>query len=109
MHFAVTSVDGAEDFDGTLPLKGEVLRQIPGPDRPDYYLAALETPFTWKKEKKKISHIVICARWVGGVLSPSMSHTPVNIAYVTDDSVLEDAKLDFQNCYYAAIGVADGV
>ena len=108
MRFSVTSVDGAEDFDGVLPLKGKILRQLPGPDRPDYFLAALDVPFTWKKEKKIISHIVIGARWVGGVLSATMSHTPVNIAYVIDASVLTDAKLDFQKCYYAAIGVADG-
>jgi hypothetical protein len=108
MRFSVTSVDGAEDFDASLPFKGKILRQLPGSDRPDYFLAALDTPFTWKKEKKLISHIVICARWVGGVLSATMSHTPVNIAYVTDESVLSDAKLDFTKCYYAAIGVADG-
>ena len=108
MRFSVTSVDGAEDFDGALPFKGTILRQLPGSDRPDYFLAVLDTPFIWKKEKKLISHIVICARWVGGVLSATMSHTPVDIAYVTDESVLSDAKLDFQKCYYAAIGVADG-
>jgi len=109
MRFSVTSVDGAEDFDGALPLKGQILRQLPGPDRPDYFLAALDTPFTWKKEQKKISHIVIAARWVGGVLAPGMSDTPVNIAYVIDDSIHSDPKLDFRKCYYAAIGVADGV
>jgi hypothetical protein len=108
MRFAITSVDMAEDFDGALPLTGKILRQLPGPDRSDYFLAALDAPFTWKKEKKVISHLVLCARWVGGVLSPSMSHTPVNIAYVTDESALSDEKLDFRKCYYAAIGVADG-
>ena len=108
MNFSITSVDGAEGFDGKLPLKGKILRQLPGPDRSDYFLAALETPFEWKIKKKMISHIIICARWVGGVLSPTMKMTPVNIAYVTDDAVLTDAQLDFKKCYYAAIGVADG-
>ena len=108
MRFSVTSVDGVEDFDGALPFKGKVLRQLPGSDRPDYFLAVLDTPFTWKKEKKLISHIVICARWDGGVLSAKMSHTAVNIAYVTDKSVLSDPKLDFTKCYFVAIGVADG-
>lgn len=108
MRFSITSVDGAEDFDGALPMKGTVLRQLPGPDRPDYFLAALDSPFMWQREKKIISHIVLAARWVGGVLSTTMSHTPVNIAYVTDDSVLSGTKLDFAKCYYAAIGVAEG-
>jgi hypothetical protein len=108
MRFSILHVDGAEDFDGELPLKGEILRQLPGPDRPDYFLAALDTPFTWKKEKKIISHVIIAARWVGGALSATMSNTPVNIAYVIDDSVLSDERLDFRKCYYAAIGAADG-
>lgn len=108
MRFSVLHVDGPEDFDGALPLKGQILHQLPGPDRPDYFLAALDTPFIWRKEQKIISHIILCVRWVGGVLSPTMRHKPVNIAYVTDESVLSDTKLDFQKCYYAAIGVADG-
>jgi len=108
MRFSVLHLDGAEDFDGALPLKGQILRQLPGPDRADYFLAVLDTPFSWKKEKKIISHIIICARWVGGVLSATMSSTPVNIAFVTDESVLTDERLDFLKCYYAAIGAADG-
>jgi hypothetical protein len=108
MRFSITSVDGAEDFDGALPLKGRILRQLPGPDRPDYFLAVLDVPFVWKQQKKNVSHVIICARWVGGVLAPTMSMTPVNVAYVTDDSVLTDSRLDFKKCYYAAIGVADG-
>lgn len=55
-----------------------------------------------------VSHIIIAARWVGGVISATMSNTPVNIAYVIDESVLTDDRLDFQKCYYAAIGAADG-
>jgi hypothetical protein len=108
MHFSVTSLDMVEDFDGVLPLNGKILRQIPGSDRPDYYLAELDSPFIWKAKNQNITHIIITARWVGGTISAGMRSTPVNIAYVTDSSQLSEEKLDFKKCYYAAIGVADG-
>lgn len=109
MRFAITGLDdSSEDLDGLLPVKGRILRQIPGPDTPNYFLAVLDSAFVWKKEQKKISHLIIGARWVGGALSPTMRRTPVNIAYVIDQSVLSDSVLDFKKCYYAAIGWADG-
>jgi hypothetical protein len=111
MRFSITSVDYAPDeLHAQVPIRGRVLRQMPGPDRPDYFLAQLETPLMWRRDAEEVmvSHIVLAARWVGGVLTPEMRHTPVNIAYVIDTSVLSDSKLDFQKCHYSAIGVADG-
>lgn len=109
MRFSIKGLDdSSEDLDGLFPLKGIILRQIQGPDTPNYFLAKLDTPFAWKKESKPISHLVIGARWVGGVLSSDMRDTPINIAYVIDQSLLSDSKLDFKKCYYATIGWADG-
>ncbi len=110
MNVKVTSVDYAPDeLHGRTPFTARVLRQIPGPDRPDYFLAELSQPLTWKRDSAEISvsHLVLCARWVGGIIAPGATHTPVNIAYVVDPSVLNDTKLDFAKCHYSAIGVAD--
>ena len=109
MRFSITSLDDAsEDLDGLLPVKGAVLRQIPGPDRPDYHLAAVDSPFEWKKEKKKISHIILAGHLVGDVLAPTTRGVGFGIAYVLDDAVLSDTTLDFKKCFYAAIGFVDG-
>jgi len=111
MRFIVTSVDYApDDLHSQTPFRGSILRKIPGPDRPDYHLAQLDSPLKWKKEGEEVpvSHIVLAARWVGGVLTESMRYTPVNIAYVTDLSVLKDERLDFAKCHYCAVGIADG-
>jgi hypothetical protein len=112
MRFSVTSVDYApDDLYEQTPFSATVLRQIPGSDRPDYFLAQLDRPLKWKTEKEEssVTHIVVTPRWVGGALSSAMRTTPVNIAYVTDLSVLQDAKLDFKKCHYSAIGTADGI
>lgn len=108
MRFSITSLDDSnEDFDGLLPVKGTVLRQMPGPDRPDYHLAALDSPFEWKKAKKRVSHVVLAGHLVGDVLSPTTRGVGFGIAYVLDDAVLSDSTLDFKKCHYAAIGFVD--
>ena len=110
MNVKVTSVDQAPDeLYGQTPFAARVLRQIPGPDRPDYLLAELARPLTWLRDGTPVlvRHLVLCARWVGGVVSPGSTHLPINIAYVVDSSVLTDAKLDFAKCHYSAIGTAD--
>ena len=109
MRFSITGLDdSSEDLDGLLPVKGSILRQIPGPDRPDYHLAAVDSPFEWKKEKKKISHIILAGYLEDTVVSPTMRGMGVGIAYVLDDAVLSDATLDFKKCFYAVIGFVDG-
>lgn len=111
MRFTITSVDYApEELYAQGPIRGGVLRQIPGPDRPDYFVAQLDQPLKWNcgKEEVGVSHLVLAVRWAGGVLTSTMKHTPVNIALVLDLSVLTDAKVDFQKCHSLAIGVADG-
>ena len=110
MNVKVTSVDSApEELYAQTPFTARVLRQIPGPDRPDYLLAELSQPLTWHRDAAQIpvSHLVLCARWVGGVVAPGAIHLPINIAYVVDPSALKNTKLDFGKCYYSAIRTAD--
>ena len=112
MKVKVTSVDYAPDeLYGQTPFTARVLRQLPGPDRPDYLLAELAQPLTWQRDAATVSltHLVLCARLVGGVIAPGATHLPINIAYVVDTSVLDDATLDFSKCHYIAIGTADVV
>ena len=110
MLIRVTEVDSApEDLYVQVPFEIELLRQISGPDRPDYWLGKLTSPLKWVTDGNSnlVTHVVVAARWVGGQLQAGMQHTPLNIAYVIDQSVLQDSHLDFAKCAYVAIGVAD--
>ena len=65
MNVKVTSVDSApEELYAQAPFTARVLRQIPGPDRPDYLLAELSQPLTWHRDSAQVpvSHLVLCAR-----------------------------------------------
>jgi len=110
--FTVTGADYApEDLHDQTPLKARLIRQIPGPDRPDYWLAELDRPVTWRRgsTERRITHLVVCSRHEGTVISEDMAGLLIGIAYVTDQSVLEDEVLDFGKCQYVAIGTADTI
>ena len=110
MRIRVTEVDSAPgDLYAQVPFEIDLLRQIPGPDRPDYWLGKLTSPLKWATNgtNNLVTHVIVTARWVGGQFQAGMQRTPVNIAYVVDQSVLQDPKLDFAKCAYVAIGVAD--
>jgi hypothetical protein len=80
---------------------------IPGPDRPDYWLAALSKPIhtVWDNDNWEISHLVLAARWEGTAIATGAMHLPLALAYVLDQSLLRDAQLDFSKCKYVAIAL----
>ena len=108
----VTDVDSAPDelYEQT-PFEASLLRKIPGPDRPDYWLAQLENPLRWLKDGNaiQVTHLILAARWVGCEICQTMQHTPINIAYVVNPEALQDPTLDFGKCAYVAIGTADAI
>ena len=111
-RFRVTSVDyEPADLAAQVPFEGTLLRAIPGPDRPDYWLAQLAKPLVWDDNgrKQSISHLILSARYEGQTIQRGFPRLTIGIAYVTDSSLLSDAKLDFAKCRYVAIGEAEGI
>ncbi len=88
-----------------------MIRQIPGTDRLDYWLAELDRPVTWRRgdRERRITHLVVCSRHEGTAISEDMVGLLIGIAYVNDQSVLGDVALDFGKCQYVAIGTADTI
>jgi len=85
MQLTVTSVDYAPDeLYGQVPIVVNLLRQMPGSDRPDYWLGSVTPPLHWVVDGvgREITHLVVSARWVGGQLVTGARHLPLNIAYV---------------------------
>lgn len=110
MRLRITAVDSApDDLPAQIPFEAELLREIPGPDRPDYWLARLAEPIEWAIDGRRlrISHLVFAARLSGSRIEAGIRRLPVGIAYVTDPSLLDDDALDFDKCQYVAIGSVD--
>lgn len=104
MTYVLTRVDvGPDDLPGQLPLKLTLLRQLPGPDRPDYWLAKPNRPIRWTESNRSITHVVVSTRFIGASLDRHTRRVCVGLAYVTNDSLLEDPVLDFGKCRYVAV------
>jgi hypothetical protein len=110
MNLTVTWVDyNPPELSERLPFTIKLLRQLPGPDRPDYWLGELGSPVAWTKDGHDLSidHVVVCARWQGTSIEPLASDLPINIAYVTDPSQVEDQGVSFDKTEFVAIGGAN--
>jgi hypothetical protein len=112
MKIRITSVDYAPpELECQIPFEVELLRKIPGTDRPDYWIAVVTKPLLWSKDGRElqIKHLIVCARWQGTEIGPGMRPIPIGIAYVVDSSVLDDSILDFKKCAYVAIGLGQEI
>jgi hypothetical protein len=110
MRINVTSVDYAPpELEGQTPFQLELLKKIAGSDRPEYWIAVAAQPLRWRREGQDVlvTHVVVAVRWLGAQIAPGMRQLPINIAYVTDISLLEDSFLDVKKSAYVAIGIAD--
>jgi hypothetical protein len=106
-RFRLISADyEPDDLRAQLPCVGTLLRPIAGSDAPDYWLAALDSPLTWNDNgsARTVTHLVLAARYEGQSISPPIQRLVTGIAYVVDQSLLEDAQLNFDKCRYVAIG-----
>src|SRR5215471_1261 len=106
---SISSVDlGPEELQGQTPLLIDLLRELPGPDRPDYWLGRAVTPIRWIEGgvERQITHVVVAARLPNARIEALVENLPIGIAFVIDASQIEDKVLDFAKCKYVAIGVA---
>lgn len=108
-----------------LPLRAELIRVLPGPDRPDYCLAQTEHRILYRPDPKSFDEsrvdaeflrhdpagspvvlvycVVIAARFAGTQVSPDMKDLWVNLAYVIDNSVHRDDRMDLAKLDYVAV------
>lgn len=130
-RFRIDGIDvGPDDLAPQLPVECRLMKQLPGPDRPDYFLAALERPLTHRTTVEQlraqgadldgadprtaavhpdgtvelhVRGVVIAARIAGEQPYAGMERFPVSLAYVIDDSIVEDDALVFSKAAYVAV------
>ena len=108
MRLIVKSVEFApEELHDQVPFVVDLIRRIPGPDRPDYWLGAVVLPLEWwvDGEERSVQHVVLAARHAGTRIEPGVRDMTVGIAFVTDSTLLEDREFDGAKCEYVAIGM----
>lgn len=110
MQLTITLLDEASpELEAQLPLVVELLKKLPGPDRPDYWIGALMSPLRWKDggEARECTHVALCTRVRGESIEMGMRSRALEIYAVTDRSLLFDGLCEPGKRRYAAIGFAD--
>lgn len=133
-RFSIDAIDlGPDDLAPQLPIEGQLLRFIAGPDRPDYFLGRLDRPIRHStalehlraagvdvtrtdpafvvvgadgSAELAIHVLVMAARVTGQQVHRGMVRLPVNIAYVLSGAVLDAERLEFALCLPVAVGFA---
>lgn len=108
MRLSILSVnDAPEEMLEQCPIEIDLIRELPGPDRRDYWLGKACRPIRWivDDSEREVTHVVLAARWRGTGIEEGVEDLPVGIAFVTDDAALDEAELDLGKCRYVAIGV----
>jgi hypothetical protein len=93
-----------------IPLRVTLLRQFPGPDRPDYWIGEVKEPFEWTSKEDgqlTITHLVLASQWEDTGVSEGVARLPVGVAFVVDPSLLDDEDLHIEKIRFVAHGVAD--
>jgi hypothetical protein len=109
LQITISGVDYAPgDLYGQTPIIVDFVREIPGDDRPDYWLGVSRSPIRWllDNHERLVTHVILAARWEGTRIEPGIKDLPVGIAYVTDQSLLDDERLTLSKCSFVAIGIA---
>lgn len=128
----ITTIDsGPDDLTRQLPIHARLVRILPGADRPDYSLAIVDEPITFRTTvtalqaagtnvdaadpqmitihsdgtaEVTVFGLVLASRIEGSTIHLSMKDFPVMIAYIIDNTQMQDPAVDFAKCFYAAIG-----
>lgn len=112
LRVRLADVDQApDDLYPQVPCSGTLVRRLPGPDRPDYWIARLDAPLRWTDAgtEHRIEHLVLAARLQGQTIDRAFDRLTVGIAYVVDATLVADASLTFEKVRYVAIGTVERV
>lgn len=108
LYFSITGIEsGPVGIEDKLPIMGMIFNKLNHEDGAEYYLSLLKEPL--ESKGRKITHIIIGGRFLGQHIGPKMKDLPVNIAYVIDNSLLDQEDMDFTKGEFVAIGFATDI
>jgi hypothetical protein len=111
MRLTITSVDHAPtDLADQVPLSVALIRPLASSDprRAGSWLAEFDHAVTWVSEgdvATTVTHAVLWPRWKDTRIGAGAKSLGVGIAYVADDSLLQDEALDLAKVHFVAIGI----
>ena len=93
-----------QDMEAQMPITCTLMRTIPEARRADYWLAKCKKPVSY--ENVMVNYLVVAPRFVGDEIKKGMGQVVVGVAYVMDETLIQDDELNFDKCRYVAICTA---
>ena len=90
------AVDTIEALDGVMPVFLTPQHMLPSDERPDIWFVRVDPPLLWgpaEDEEMAINYLLITPEGEDPLLKPIYEQT-VQLSMVTDESLLQDSKLD---------------
>jgi hypothetical protein len=105
LKLKIVSVDYApEDLSKQVPFTISLIREMKVIDRPDYWLAKVDKTLIFENGKtKEINYLILATRYAGTSIKKGIGNTILGLAYVVDETLLQDLNLNFSKCEYVAI------
>ena len=105
LYFSITDIDtGSVKLRENIHTEGMIFNKLNHDDGSEYYFATLKKPL--QSEGRQIIYIIIGARDLREHIGPKMKNFPINIAYVIDDSLIDQKNMDFNKGEFVAVGFA---
>lgn len=91
---------------GHEPMSVRIIRRLNSEDGAEYWLGELPSKIAYEKAGRTISvkYAVVAPGWQGMSFVDAFEDGRVNLAYVTDETLLQDTSMDFAKADYVAFG-----
>lgn len=93
--------EGLFELEEKLPITISLLRQIPGENRDDYWIGELDKTLLYNDSY--INYVIVATYFTGTKMLIKENKKTISLAYVLDETVLNDDSLSFEKCKYVAI------
>lgn len=105
MLLLIDSFDGLPPG-GYEPMAIDVIRQLESDDGSEWWLGRIQNEISYVKDGHEltIKYVIVAPGWIGMTFNGDFDGYRVNLAYVIDESLLEDSKIDFTKTDYVAFG-----
>lgn len=109
LKLTVRSVEGSRTLEELVPFDINLLRTLPGPDRPDYWLGEVVRPLCFVLNRRRVdfTYAVLAEKAKGGHIEAGARNVPIALAYITDIAQLGAREVNFGQCRYFAIAMTD--
>lgn len=109
MQVTITAVDTPSELDEQVPIVVDLIRQVAGSDRPDYWLGRPRKAIVWQSRTgpREIDQVTLASRHVGRPIVAGARGLLVGLGYVLEPGAIDGDRVDLRKIHYAEIATVD--